>query len=302
MPAIKSKDKAERSVLRFTLLALAIALGLFFILRAILTYIEPSRAYKVADVASNRVSAPSATGQLAVRAKFDPNFDAFHRAGQDLVVTAAAPVIGEDAPETDLNIKLTGLTVLGGGNGSAIIRLPDGKQSSFSKGDTVLRNVTLDAVYPAHIIISRAGTQERVTFERASGTLFQQDEETRSTDVPPTAFPQAKVEVLSQGLTARAQQALEGFTPERFFRSVRPFPVRENGQVIGYRLQSINRSLDLGELGYQRGDIVTHIGGTDLRQGIPDFAALQQQFTNNPSAASLTLNRNGEALTIRLEQ
>ena len=78
--------------------------------------------------------------------------------------------------------------------------------------------------------------------------------------------------------------------------------MRENGQVVGYRLQSINRSLDLGELGYQRGDIVTHIGGTDLRQGVPDFAELQQQFTNNPSAASLTLNRNGEALTIRLEQ
>jgi len=217
MSAIKSKGKAERRVLRFTLLAIAIALGLFFILRAILTYIEPSRAYKIADVASNRVSAPSAAGNVAARTAFDPNFDAFHRGGQDVVVTTTAPVIGEDAPETDLNIKLTGLTVLGGGNGSAIIRLPDGKQSSFSKGDTILRNVTLDAVYPVHIIISRAGTQERVTFERASGALFQQEAggENGEIDTPPTTLPQAKVEVLSQSLNARAQQALEGFTPAK---------------------------------------------------------------------------------------
>ena len=126
MLAVKSKNKVGATLFRRALLALAIIMGLFFLVRAVLTFIEPSRAYKISDVAQGRLNAPSAGASTAqASAKFDPSFDAFHRGGQNLAVTVAAPVIGQDAPETDLNIKLTGLTVLGGGEGSAILRLPD---------------------------------------------------------------------------------------------------------------------------------------------------------------------------------
>ena len=294
MPAVQSKDKSAARKLRALLLVLAIALGLFFLLRAILTFIEPTRAYKLVETVPAKASAATTRTQ----ATFDPEFDGFHRESQNGAVEITAPVIGEDAPETDLNVTLTGLTVLGDGNGSAILRLPDGTESAFSRDDVILRNVKLEAVYPMHIIISRNGAHERVTFERASGTLFGKERE--EVETPQPRISQAQVETVSQNLNARAQQALEGFTPETFFKSIRPTPVRENGQIIGYRLASRNRALDLGELGYESGDVVTHIGGNDLRQGTPNFTDIQQQITRNPQAASLTLNRKGQVLTIRL--
>ena len=302
MPRVESKNTAGTVLLRRGLLGLAIGLGLFFLVRAVLTFIEPSRAYKISDVAPSRLSASNGGAATQRAAVFNPAFDAFHRGGENIVVDVAAPVIGEDAPETDLNLTLTGLTVLGGGRGSAILRLPDGAEASYTIDDTILRNVKLEAVYPAHIIISRGGAQERVTFERASGTLFQNESETTGGADTPNPLTQAKVQTLSQGLDARAQQALEGFTPQTFFNNIRPSPVRENGEVIGYRLRSKNRArLDLSDLGYESGDIVTHVGGTDLRQGLPNFKDLEQQFIRNPSAASLTLNRKGEAITLRLK-
>ena len=297
MQRVKDIHQRGFRALRIGLLCIAIAFGMLYLVRAVLTYIEPSRAYKASEIAPGRIAAPKA--EIVTSPAFNFEFDAFHREGGDLRTAPAAPLIGADAPETDLNLTLTGRRASGGGDGSAALRLPDGKQETFQRGEKILRNVTLEAVYPTHIIISRNGEHERVTFERTSGTLFQTEIDEAATRGDIT-INQAEIETLSQNLDARAQQALEGFTPDSFFKSIRPSPVREAGQVIGYRIQSRSRALDLAELGLKPGDIVTHISGTDLRQGVPDFNAIQQQISQNPSAANLTLNRDGEIVTIGL--
>lgn len=299
MSGIARIETDKMRPLRRIILGLAIMLGLFFLVRGLLTFFEPSRAFNIIDNAPSRAGSAASVERSPV--SFDTSFDAFHRAGVSVDSTPVVFEIGEDAPETDLNLTLKGRRASNDGAGSATLLLPDGKQDTFLRGETILRNVTLEAIYPSHIIISRSGVHERVTFERTSNALLQTEADLASpNDSAVLNVPQADIETLSQNLDARAQQALEGFTPDSFLKSVRPSPVREAGQIIGYRLRSLNRSLDLGELGLKSGDLVTHIGGNDLRQGLPNFKNIVQQFEQNPSGFSLTVSRDGQPITLDL--
>ena len=321
MQARVTKDKRDAKLLRFALLFLAIAIGIYFLMRALLTLVEPSRAFHIADNVPGRSLNSGGSAQAHARSSvsFDPSFDAFHRARKVVAVVEAAPIIGEDAPETDLNLTLTGRRASGDGVGSATLKLPDGSEDTFRQGETILRNVSLKAVYPTHIIISRGGEHERVTFERAPGILLQSEPVKNQQANSPTApanLPIEKTAPLApasnrsaqnvrkltpgQNVTQETRQTLKKITPEEFFRAIRPSPVRQGQRVLGYRITSRNPSINLKELGFERGDLVTHIGGNDLRQGTPNFRNFLEQANQNPSLANLTVNRNGETLTLSL--
>ena len=321
MQARVTKDKRDARLLRFALLFLAIAIGIYFLMRALLTLVEPSRAFHIADNIPGRSLNSGASAQANARSSvsIDPSFDAFHRARKVVAVVEAAPIIGEDAPETDLNLTLTGRRASGDGNGSATLKLPDGSEDTFRQGETILRNVSLKAVYPTHIIISRGGVHERVTFERAPGILLQSEPVKNQQENSPTAPANPPIEKTAplapaskrlsqnvrkltpgQNVTQETRQTLQKITPEEFFRAIRPSPVRQGQRVLGYRITSRNPSINLKELGFERGDLVTHIGGNDLRQGTPNFRNFLEQANQNPSLANLTVNRNGETLTLSL--
>ena len=68
--------------------------------------------------------------QQATAPRLDVNFDAFHRAPDVEVVDTN---IGEDAPETTLNLVLVGQR--SGPDGSAYIRTPDRRRALFQKSD-----------------------------------------------------------------------------------------------------------------------------------------------------------------------
>jgi len=89
-------------------------------------------------------------------------------------------------------------------------------------------------------------------------------------------------------------------TPNEFLKSVQPMPVRKGNRVEGYRLRSRDAALDLSKLGLQSGDVVTHIGGEDLRQGAPRFQQIFQRIEQNPANATLTVNRDGQTVTLNL--
>lgn len=66
-----------------------------------------------------------------------------------------------DAPETNLDLSLFGIRAgTEQALGSAIIRTPDGKQSSFAVGESVVSGVRLERVLPDRVILSRAGLRE----------------------------------------------------------------------------------------------------------------------------------------------
>lgn len=297
MPATKAKNKPQERVVITVLLGAAICLGMFFFIRAVLTLLEPSRAYKAPLTSSPLARTPSTAVSMIAT---DFSFDAFHRK-TDNAVAVGEPIIGEDAPETDLNLDLTGQRVSGDGSSTATLKLPDGAEQVFKLGETILRNVTLEAVYATHIIISRGGTHERVTFERGRGELFQigtPDEAVSLEAAPEPKSSQASV--APKASTEALKQALSEKTPSQLLKDLRFAPVREGGTIKGYRLQTRDKSIDLTTAGFQRGDVVTHISGTDIRQGRPNFEAIFKQNELNSNSTTVTVDRDGSILTLSL--
>ena len=275
-----------------------VLIGLFWLIRASLTLIEPTRAYKSAD--SSPISARTSAASPLEAVKFDTAFDPFHRGDKGEIAEPVATLIGQDAPETDLNLELKGRRASGDGTGSATLKLPDGKEKAFVQGEVILRNVTLEAVYDSHIIISRNGVHERVTFKRNGGTLLQSGEDDTEAAVVNVKTvvdaPRRETVVVKDEVKAK----FSDLTTEEVMRKLRFSPVREGNKVKGYRLQVRDRSFDLSEVGYQSGDLVTHISGQDLREGAPEFELIFDQIEKNPSAAVLTVDRNGEVLSLSL--
>ena len=292
-----AKNKGLNKFIATALIAIAIVIGVFFLIRAILTFMEPSRAY--VPPVTPRADARTVSGPR-IDAKIDPSFDAFHRERTIEEVDNGPVTIGEDAPETSLNLVLKGIRASGDGTGSATLELPDGAESVFRQTDTILRNVTLEAIYPNHIIISRSGTQERVTFKRERGELFQPEEGAQKTSAPVLVDPAPSR--VRETVGTINQEALSKFTASDFIQGVKPQPVREGANVKGYRLRSINPAIKLSELGIARQDLVTHINGIDLRT-VPliEIENILKQAAKNRSSTSVTIDRDGEIKTLNLE-
>lgn len=290
-----AKNKGLDKFITTAFIAIAIMIGLFFLIRALMTFIEPSRAYAPPPI-TPRASAGEVSGP-AINAQIDPNFDAFHRERKAEDIDARPVTIGEDAPETSLNLVLKGIRASGDGAGSATLQLPDGDEAVFVQNDIILRNVTLDAIYPNHIIISRSGTQERVTYKRERGELFQSEDPAPRSGTAAKAVPESTREAPS----TVNQEALAKFTANDFIQGVRPVAVREGGKVKGYRLRSVNPSIKLPELGLARQDLVTHINGVDLRSvPLAEIEDILRRTAKNRSSTSVTVDRDGEIKTLNL--
>ena len=281
------KKVALQDTLLRVMFGLVIAAGLFWFIRAGLTLIEPSRAYKSVDNLSTATGAFTKPRSEGVQ--FDPKFDPFHRGNNGETQAPLAAVIGEGAPETDLNLKLKGRRASGDGTGSATLKLPDGEQKVVVQGEVILRNVSLEAVYDSHIIISRNGVHERVTFKRNESALTPSGEAVTKTSAAET-LP----------IKNDFKSKFSSLTTAEIIDKLRFSPVKEGAKVKGYRLQVRDGSFDLLDMGYQPGDLVTHINEQDLRHGRPEFELIFKQIKRNPNTTSLTIDRNGDEINLSL--
>jgi general secretion pathway protein C len=101
--------------------------------------------------ASSALAAPS---DASVLTGFDPFFRLSAGAGPAVV--------------TSLNLKLYGVREdRATGRGSAIIALPDGRQSSFAVGEEILPGVALTAVGFDNVTISRGGALEQIFLDQS---------------------------------------------------------------------------------------------------------------------------------------
>jgi len=314
-----AKTTALSPLAEKALLAAAAAIGLFFLIRGGLTLMEPSRAYK-----PNLNTAPSITSSTdrgGNRAAIDPSFDPFHRLIDESIGIQTRTVIGEDAPETDLNITLKGRRASGDGSGSAILRLPDGQEKTVAQGGEIIKNVTLDAIYPTHIIISRKGTQERLTFERAAGLIISAPQETTPKSSPskpqaaarnsePNVSPTTSrpavlnpADLRQQFPARRAQKGnTKAFTigDRDLLSSLRPTPVREDGRFIGYRIRSTAGAERLSDFGFQTSDIITQIDGQNVPENISELSTLFKRLSKDASGSTFTVQRDGQPLTLSI--
>ena len=246
-------------------LTVVLALLLVFLLtKAVMVYLAPDSVWVTP------VTSTAAIGARAneTRREFSLSFDPFHRRA---AVQAPSGDIGEDAPETTLNLTLVGRRA--GENGTAILVTPDRKQAVYRLGDEIINGVTLKAVNPDFIVLSLDGQLERLTFNKEAKT----------------------------GLTVVPTQAAKAFnanlTPAMLLDAIRLTRMDRDNRLVGYRVTSKTDTVNLSQFGLQDGDIVTRIGEEDLTLGRPEISLIARDLTKVRSV-KLTILRGDTPMTI----
>lgn len=266
--------------------ALVLAIG-FVVVKAVITFTNPESVWKQPSL----VPASVQSGAVGGAQNFTFTTDPFNRKAAAVVEVVVE--VGEDAPETTLNLKLTGRTA--GSNGTAILRTPDGKEGNYRLGDEIVPGVTLEAVNKDFLALDVDGQMQRLTFEKSeeTGLTVKADDKERAP---------SKIMVKGSTGTASAnsvQTAAISGDVTALFQNISLRRVMKDGHLTGYSVKANRPGVDLSKFGFSKGDIVTSIGGTDITIGRPDFLALFEQAEKN-GGLDVTVLRNGQIKTIRL--
>ncbi len=284
--AVATTEQGKNWLIRLAAAALVVVLG-FVIVRTIITFTNPESTWK------QPAMTPGASSNTITRSGQNFSFvtDPFNRsvvAAPDLIVE-----VGEDAPETTLNLKLTGRTA--GSNGTAILRTPDNKEGNYRLGDEIVSGVTLHAVNKDFIVLDVDGQMQRLTFERGDDTGLMK--KPAADDI--AAKTTLTVKVPSKNSSVQGSPAEISKDVSQLFQNVSLRRVMKDGHLTGYSVKANRPGVNLTSFGFSKGDVITNIGGTDITIGRPDFMALFEQAEKN-SGIDVTVLRNGQIKTITL--
>lgn len=205
-----------------------------------------------------------------------------------------------DAPETTLNLVLSGVVASNqAGRGAAIIEYRN-TQNTYSVGDKVEgTNVTLDEIFADRVIIKNRLSKETlmldgIDFDEANAKRNQRiTQQPMQTDSPralvgPTNRPSPQV------LREARQQLAQ--SPESFYEMISMSPHRIDGQLVGYRVTPGTKPGLFNSVGLLSGDIVTNLNGldlTDLQQSLEALTELQEA-----ESLELEILRSGEYISL----
>ena len=198
--------------------------------------------------------------------------------------SASARRIPTEAPETRLNLKLTGVFATGDGNGIAIISAGGAEESVFGVGERVAGQATVDGIYADRVILERNGNLETLRLA----------EEGIATTPSGAAAPGDSGNREIQRIARRARELRERLTrnPLELARMVRFQPYLRDGELLGYRIQP--RSADaalLADLGLRPTDVITEVNGMSLSDPRQAQQVLNQMRTAR--TISVTWLRDG---------
>lgn len=284
--AAAATDKGIEWASRLIGAFLTLALG-YVIIKTIITFTNPESAWEQPTLAP--VSAQNMAAQGTQSFNFTTN--PFNRDVAVEIETVAE--VGEDAPETTLNLKLTGRTT--GPNGTAILLTPDNKEDTYRIGDEIVSGVILQAVNTDFIVLDVDGQIQRLTFERGDDTgLIKKTAANEN-----TAKTTLAVKVPSSKNSTQLQSPEISKNVSQLFQDISLRRIMKNGQLTGYSVKANRPGVNLAPFGFSKGDIVTAIGGTDITRGRPDFLALFENAAQS-GGTEVTVLRNGQIKTITL--
>jgi general secretion pathway protein C len=194
---------------------------------------------------------------VALLSRFDP----FGRLGP-----SSAPVAASSLPIKLFGIRMDAAT----GQGSAIIAGPDGVQTSFAVGETVMPGVVLKSVAFDSVTVDRGGALEQVFLDQS---------------VPPRA------------VVSGAAPAPVGATPA----PISPIPgvTLSAPSANGVTVSGDATNPAFRASGLQPGDVVTAVNGAAVRQGTQIDQLLAAP--SETGITTLTVTRAGQNLTVNVQ-
>ena len=198
-----------------------------------------------------------------------------------------------DAPDTSLNLQLTGVVSSEDASaGWAIIAASRGEGKAYYVGDAIdnTGGAVLHAVYENRVILNRAGRLETLRLPKDV-----------TVSAAPRSLPPAPVAQQSES----SIRDVISENASRLTEVIRVAPYIDQGQMVGFRINPAQDRALFEALGLQPNDVVTDINGTPLTD--PSSGLQVFQSLGEATMANVTVIRNGnpEVLVIdtsRLQQ
>jgi type II secretion system protein C len=257
---------------------LLIVSAIFYLLaKSTISFISPSSAWVPLRLDIKN----SESSLIPDKETFKFEVDPFNRKLTDGPITKMQIV--QDAPETTLNLVLTGM--ISGPNGIAILKKSDEKQRSYKVGELIYPGVVLQSVQKNYIIIDVDGKIQRLTFNREeiTGLSYRNDD------------LKSNKGLNKESLVTRSSD----FDVDLLFQNLSLRRVSEAGKLRGYSIKQNQPNMDLTKLGFLKEDIITAIDGVDITSGSPNFVKLFEQSRKSGNVV-MTIIRNGKTKKIKI--
>ena len=191
------------------------------------------------------------------------------------------PIPAEHAPNTSLNLMLSGVLALGNGKGFAIIENQSRKNELYQIDEEITSGVTLYSVYADYVLLSRSGRHEKLSLPKSEPLLADSDFAT---------------EAASSSLASLRQQLAAD--PSAFAKYIVINTARDDaGRFIGYQVKPASPSAGLfSQLGLVENDIILSINDIPLNN--PNQAAQVLQNLISASKLQMTVMRAGTEISL----
>lgn len=210
-----------------------------------------------------------------------------------------------DAPETKLNLTLTGVVSSNDPKVGAAIVENNGKQNTYGVGDKIDgTNATLDELYVDRVIIKNRLTRETLMLD---GIDFDEANQMREQDSRQTAqqfeTPQGPVEFQmpnrDAARSAREMREKISQSPTSFTDFIAVQPHAPNGELIGYKVSPGKQADFFRDVGLRSGDVVTEINGLNLSDPSQSLEAIT--VLKEAQSLQLEVLRGDEALSLDID-
>lgn len=203
-----------------------------------------------------------------------------------------------DAPETRLNLTLTGVVASSEQEAGTAIIENRGSQAVYGLGEKIEgTNATLQKVYNDRVIIKNGVRNETLMLDGIDYDDANRRREMQARNRPePQEEEEDTVELSEEALEATA--ALRE-RPANFTDFISISPKTEEGQLIGYQVSPGKEPELFKSAGLQAGDVITQINGLDLTDLQQSQEALSE--LRNAQTIELTIIRDGSLTTLYLD-
>ncbi len=212
----------------------------------------------------------------------------------------SAVIADKNAPDTKLNLTLSGVFALEGGEGFAIIENESKKHKLYHIDDEITSGVTLHSVYPEYVLLSRAGSTEKLSLPKATlNGLGRPDDTPVATSL---ASPNRTQIALSAddgdlSLSSLKQQLTKNPASLAKYIAISAATDEDTGEFIGYRVRPAGADSSLfDELGLMENDVITIVNEIQLDN--PNKATQAFQKLVSASELQMTVLRAGSEITL----
>ncbi|MBA6327785.1 type II secretion system protein GspC [Colwellia sp. MB02u-6] len=215
----------------------------------------------------------------------------------------------EDAPETRLQLTLTGVVASTNKATAAAVIESRGKQETYSIGENIkgTRAVLAD-VFNDRVLLKVSGGLETLMFE---GLIFDKkikiikpryNQQAVTQPTKNTSQNFSPTNIVDQRDNRRLAQVTKSLRtelasdPGNITDYLKISPKRENGKITGYQLMPAKDPTFFQSAGLKSGDVAVQMNGFDLTA--PQEAAQALQSLKEQREVSLLLDRNGDITEI----